>query len=31
METRSINKDIYVYAHWTGMKEPLMMGVDYEG
>lgn len=27
METRSNNKDIYVYAHWTGMKEPVLMGV----
>jgi serine/threonine-protein kinase HipA len=27
METRSNNKDIYVYAHWTGMKEPVFMGV----
>jgi serine/threonine-protein kinase HipA len=27
METRSNNKDVYVYAHWTGMKEPIMMGM----
>jgi len=27
METRSNNKDIYVYAHWSGMKEPVLMGV----
>jgi len=27
METRSNNRDIYVYAHWTGMKEPVLMGV----
>jgi len=27
METRSNNKDIYVYAHWNGMKEPVFMGV----
>jgi serine/threonine-protein kinase HipA len=27
MEARSNNKDIYVYAHWTGMKEPVLMGV----
>jgi serine/threonine-protein kinase HipA len=27
METRSNNKDIYVYAHWTGMKETVFMGV----
>jgi serine/threonine-protein kinase HipA len=27
METRSNNKDIYVYALWTGMKEPVLMGV----
>lgn len=27
METRSNNKDIYVYAHWTGMIEPVLMGV----
>ena len=27
METRSNKKDIYVYAHWTGMKEPVLMGV----
>ncbi len=27
METRSNNKDIYVYAHWTGMKDPILMGV----
>ncbi len=26
METRSNSKDIYVYAHWTGMKEPVLMG-----
>ena len=25
--TRSNNKDIYVYAHWSGMKEPVFMGV----
>jgi len=27
MEARSNNKDIYVYAHWAGMKEPVLMGV----
>ena len=27
METRSNNKDIYAYAHWNGMKEPILMGV----
>jgi serine/threonine-protein kinase HipA len=27
METRSNNKDIYVYAHWTGMPESVLMGV----
>jgi len=27
MEARSNNKDLYVYAHWTGMKEPILMGV----
>ena len=27
MEARSNSKDIYVYAHWTGMKEPVLMGV----
>jgi serine/threonine-protein kinase HipA len=27
MEARSNNKDNYVYAHWTGMKEPVFMGV----
>jgi serine/threonine-protein kinase HipA len=27
MEARSNNKDIFVYAHWTGMKEPVLMGV----
>lgn len=27
MEARSNNKDIYVHAHWTGMKEPVLMGV----
>jgi len=27
MEARSSNKDIFVYAHWTGMKEPVLMGV----
>jgi serine/threonine-protein kinase HipA len=27
METRSNNKDIYVYAYWTGMMEPVLMGV----
>jgi serine/threonine-protein kinase HipA len=27
METRSNNKDIYVYAHWTGINEPVFMGV----
>jgi serine/threonine-protein kinase HipA len=27
METRSNNKDIYVYAHWTGIKEPVLMGM----
>ena len=27
MEARSNNKDIYAYAHWTGMKEPVFMGV----
>jgi serine/threonine-protein kinase HipA len=27
METRSNNKDIYAFAHWTGMKEPILMGV----
>ena len=27
METRNNNKNIYVYAHWTGMKEPVFMGV----
>jgi len=26
METRSNHKNIYVYAHWTGMKEPILMG-----
>ncbi len=27
MEARSNNKDIFVYAHWAGMKEPVLMGV----
>ncbi|HKJ81652.1 MAG TPA: HipA domain-containing protein, partial [Ignavibacteriaceae bacterium] len=27
MEARSNVKDIYVYAHWTGMKDPVLMGV----
>jgi serine/threonine-protein kinase HipA len=27
MEARSNNKDIFVYAHWTGMKEPALIGV----
>jgi serine/threonine-protein kinase HipA len=27
MEARSNIKDIYVYAHWIGMKEPVFMGV----
>jgi serine/threonine-protein kinase HipA len=27
VETRSNNKDIYVYAHWSGMKEPVLMGI----
>lgn len=27
METRNYNKDIYVYAHWLGLKEPVLMGV----
>ena len=27
MEARSNNKDIFVYAHWTGMKEPVFIGV----
>jgi serine/threonine-protein kinase HipA len=27
MEARSNNKDIFVYAHWTGMKEPVLIGV----
>ena len=27
METQSNNKDIYVYAHWTELKEPVLMGV----
>jgi serine/threonine-protein kinase HipA len=27
METRSNHKNIYVYAHSTGMKEPVFMGV----
>ena len=27
MEPRSNNKDIYAYAHWTGMKEPVLMGM----
>ena len=27
MEARSNNKDIYVYAHWTRVKEPVFMGV----
>jgi len=27
METRSNNKNIYVYAHWTGMIEPVLMGM----
>ncbi len=27
METRSNNRDIYVYAHWIGMEEPVLMGV----
>ena len=27
MEARSNNKDIFVYAHWTGIKEPVLMGV----
>ncbi|MCJ7446834.1 MAG: HipA domain-containing protein [Bacteroidales bacterium] len=26
METRNNQKTIYVYAHWTGMKEPVYMG-----
>jgi serine/threonine-protein kinase HipA len=26
METRSNHKNIYVYAQWTGMKEPILMG-----
>ena len=26
METRSNHKNLYVYAHWTGMKEPILMG-----
>jgi serine/threonine-protein kinase HipA len=26
METRSNHKNIYVYAHWTSMKEPILMG-----
>lgn len=26
METRSNHKNIYVYAHWTDMKEPILMG-----
>jgi serine/threonine-protein kinase HipA len=27
METRNNHKNIYVFAHWTGMKEPEFMGV----
>jgi len=27
MEARNNNKDIYVYAHWASMKEPVLMGV----
>ncbi len=27
MEARSNIKDIIVYAHWTGMKEPVLMGM----
>jgi serine/threonine-protein kinase HipA len=27
MEARSNNKDIFVYADWTGVKEPVLMGV----
>lgn len=27
MEARSNIKDIYVYAHWAGMKEPVIMGI----
>ena len=27
METRSNSKDIYVYAHFTGMIEPVLMGL----
>jgi serine/threonine-protein kinase HipA len=27
MDTRSNNKDIYTYAHWVGMNEPILMGV----
>lgn len=27
METRSNNRDIYVYAHWSGMEEPVLMGI----
>ena len=27
MEARSSNKDIFVYAHWTSMKEPVLLGV----
>lgn len=26
METRNSLRNIYVYAHWPGMKEPIMMG-----
>ena len=26
METRSNHRNIYVYAHWVGMKEPAYMG-----
>lgn len=26
METKNNNRTIHVYAHWTGMKEPLYMG-----
>ncbi len=26
MEARSNNKDIFVYAHCTGIKEPVLMG-----
>lgn len=26
MDTRNNQKNIYVYAHWTGMKEPFLMG-----